>query len=167
VAADPEPCRRPRLSAIRNGQQRNDPGDASCAAGPRDLLCPAADRVANDAPHAAQVPEFSPTESIGRARLPGSHGPSFRPEQKQVRARLRGPARPAGMSCSVSDVERHPRDSGQPSPPGQSRMLRRAASRISCASMLTGVSPVPRVGQRQMNFSSPLGGRGQAHNREC
>ena len=36
----------------------------------------------------------------------------------------------------------------------------RAASRISCASMPTRVSPVPRW---QMNSSGPLGGSGQAH----
>jgi hypothetical protein len=56
---------------------------------------------------------------------------------------------------------------GKSSASGQSRMLLPAASRISCASMPTRDSPVPSVGQWQTNSSGPLGGSGQAHNREC
>jgi hypothetical protein len=47
--------------------------------------------------------------------------------------------------------------------PCHTRMLRCAASRISCASMPTRVSPVPSW---QINSSGPLGGSGQAHHRE-
>jgi hypothetical protein len=47
-----------------------------------------------------------------------------------------------------------------------SRTLWRAASRMSCAWMLTRVSPIPNAGHWQKNSSGPGGGRGHAHHRK-
>ncbi len=54
----------------------------------------------------------------------------------------------------------------QPSFSGHSWTLRRAASRISCASMPTRVSATPNLCHSQTNSSGPLGGSGHPHHRE-
>ena len=54
----------------------------------------------------------------------------------------------------------------QPSSSGHSRTLRRAASRMSCASMPVRDSAMPNAGHSQTNSSGPAGGSGQVHHRE-
>ena len=49
---------------------------------------------------------------------------------------------------------------------GHSRMLRRAASRMSCASMPARDSAMPNAGHSQTNSSGPAGGSGHVHHRE-
>src|SRR5439155_19579953 len=49
---------------------------------------------------------------------------------------------------------------------GHSRVLRRAASRIGCASIPARDSAMPNAGHSQTNSSGPAGGSGQAHHRE-
>ena len=54
----------------------------------------------------------------------------------------------------------------QPLFSGHSRMLRCAASRMSCASMRARDSAMPNAGHSQTNSSGPAGGSGQVHHRE-
>jgi hypothetical protein len=55
--------------------------------------------------------------------------------------------------------------SAQPSS-GHSWTLRRAASRITCPSTPTRVSPIPYTGHWQMNSSGPVVGSGHTHHRK-
>ncbi len=72
-------------------------------------------------------------------------------------------ATPTGPPMIIPDISRAVYAAASGSSSGQSWTLRRAASRISCPSMPTRVSPIPYTGHWQMNSSGPAGGSGHTH----